>query len=1023
MAEIKKINTELQPIDKLLDTSGDAGTSGQILSTTGSGTNWIDNTGGGGTVTGSGATNRVAFWSDTTVLSSDYLFKWDDSNNRLGIGTESPAQSLHIVSTDGANIILNSNTGAENSGIWMTEAAAASPYTNGAYVYYDGTNNAFKINTGTTTLSTRFTIDRDTGVTTFAKNVIISTTDATAPGNLLTLYNTQNGGGASILFSDQNSSAQKGNLTFYHSDGASQGGGASFHFTSTESNIAVISGDSSNNGRFLSKSLTSNSLADFSFVDDPNTGMLRPGADALRFVTGGTAALELDSSQNATFAGNVKVDVYNGGTGGGIFFRYSEASNAYNLSLTLYDDGDGSPDALDINAYDGIYFNTGANTRQNRGYVNSSGDWFFLGDGTFSGDISIPVAKKLYFGGGNHTYIGEDIDDRLRFFTGGAEFMRFTEDTADTVHFFVKTIIEDDLEVDGDVTVGTYSSTGTSRLDLVADAQHDTTLGFFEDNANYGFSFNYDGGENDFYVKRHENDAAGTSVITLYRENDNVLFAGDITIGGGDLTVGGSTRSEINMPRTSANYINASNATGYLVFRTAAGGTALTLTSGQDATFAGEVKIEMAGPKLQLKPTTQNNASIIELGVLNSGTNAYARIDAINLSNHDSNLRFYTNPASSTTQTLALTLDANQDATFAGNVTATQVTVPTYFNATSTSAVLGATGSGNIYLRPNGIGQSSGQLHIATSGLATFSGQVASAATSASDGNTILTTKGYVDGLITGATLYQDPWDARTSAEGGSGAGGNPDLTTGSDGTSPKINGYYFIVSNAGSATPNGPNTTPNSWHVGDWVIWNDHSGSAEWQKIDNSSVLSGVGTGQTVALWQGTNAVTDSETLGNAPITFSTNDATFAGDIAVTGNVDVNAGEVQMDDNYSIQWGGNAILKHTGSQTYLGDNSSSTVLTLASGDATFAGTITSAGLTVDGAVNLDVMPTHESEGIIKIGRYDANTSRYNDIKSYVSSTAASNYLKFCLHNGTVNTVVDVLTLKGDQSATFAGNK
>ena len=74
MAEIKKINTELQPIDKLLDTSGDAGTSGQILSTTGSGTNWIDNTGGGGTVTGTGVANRIAFWSDTSVLSSDSDF-------------------------------------------------------------------------------------------------------------------------------------------------------------------------------------------------------------------------------------------------------------------------------------------------------------------------------------------------------------------------------------------------------------------------------------------------------------------------------------------------------------------------------------------------------------------------------------------------------------------------------------------------------------------------------------------------------------------------------------------------------------------------------------------------------------------------------------------------------------------------------------------------------------------------------------------------------------------------------------
>ena len=50
--------------------------------------------------------------------------------------------------------------------------------------------------------------------------------------------------------------------------------------------------------------------------------------------------------------------------------------------------------------------------------------------GVFADDVSIPVAKKLYFGGGDHTYIGEDIDDRLRFFCGGDEFMRFTQQDA-----------------------------------------------------------------------------------------------------------------------------------------------------------------------------------------------------------------------------------------------------------------------------------------------------------------------------------------------------------------------------------------------------------------------------------------------------------------------------------------------------------------------------------------------------------------------------------------------------------------
>ena len=70
--------------------------------------------------------------------------------------------------------------------------------------------------------------------------------------------------------------------------------------------------------------------------------------------------------------------------------------------------------------------------------------------------------------------------------------------------------------------------------------------------------------------------------------------------------------------------------------------------------------------------------------------------------------------------------------------------------------------------------------------------------------------------------------------------------------------------------------------------------------------------------------------------------------------------------------------------------------------------------LQVSGSVALDVMPSNETEGTVRIGRYDANTSRYNDIKSYVSSTAASNYLKFAIHGGVENATVDVMTLKGN---------
>ena len=155
----------------------------------------------------------------------------------------------------------------------------------------------------------------------------------------------------------------------------------------------------------------------------------------------------------------------------------------------------------------------------------------------------------------------------------------------------------------------------------------------------------------------------------------------------------------------------------------------------------------------------------------------------------------------------------------------------------------------------------------------TFSTQAfATTATSSGDASSTLTTKGYVDSLITGATIYRGTWDPDVSLNSGY---GNPDLS----GVT-QTSGYYYICSADGAATPNGTGNEPDSWNTGDWVIWNDDIGTGEWQKIDNSSVLSGAGTGQTVALWQGASSVTDSETLGNAPITVSGNNATFAGDI-----------------------------------------------------------------------------------------------------------------------------------------------
>ena len=87
-----------------------------------------------------------------------------------------------------------------------------------------------------------------------------------------------------------------------------------------------------------------------------------------------------------------------------------------------------------------------------------------------TGDISIPVSNKILFGGSSHTYISEDIDDRLRFFVGGAEFMRFTEGVSDTINFYQDVTFSGDLIVpeyikhEGDADTSIRFTTNTIRF-------------------------------------------------------------------------------------------------------------------------------------------------------------------------------------------------------------------------------------------------------------------------------------------------------------------------------------------------------------------------------------------------------------------------------------------------------------------------------------------------------------------------------------------------------------------------------
>ena len=123
---------------------------------------------------------------------------------------------------------------------------------------------------------------------------IVTITEATS-NPLLNIYNTSNGSGATIRFSDQTSQTQVGDITFYHSDGSSQGGGASWHFVSEPDTVLVV-GSSSVNGRFVAKSAGSVGEVDYGFFDDVNTGMVRTSADNVSLVAGGIAGVGVSST-------------------------------------------------------------------------------------------------------------------------------------------------------------------------------------------------------------------------------------------------------------------------------------------------------------------------------------------------------------------------------------------------------------------------------------------------------------------------------------------------------------------------------------------------------------------------------------------------------------------------------------------------------------------------------------------------------------------------------------------------------
>jgi hypothetical protein len=166
--------------------------------------------------------------------------------------------------------------------------------------------------------------------------------------------------------------------------------------------------------------------------------------------------------------------------------------------------------------------------------------------------------------------------------------------------------------------------------------------------------------------------------------------------------------------------------------------------------------------------------------------------------------------------------------------------------------------------------------------------------------NNLLATTAFVQDLlgdIVSGLQFQELWDANTDT---------PNLSTATP-----SNGDFWIVKIAGTTNLSGI----TSWAVGDWAIYivPAGGGASFWQKVDNSTSLTGTGTGNQVAKWSGLGAsdvltdsiITSTATAVGINVLAPVSELEVNGEIKATSlDIQVGAliqGNLQVDNNANI--------------------------------------------------------------------------------------------------------------------------
>tara|TARA_B100000459_G_scaffold32581_1_gene15502 strand:+ start:2649 stop:5411 length:2763 start_codon:yes stop_codon:yes gene_type:complete len=376
-----------------LTLSGDLNITGDVNSVSVTDLDVTDKTitlGKGQTESNSGSSGIIIDGSNASML-------WDESNGEFDFNNP-----LSIVNSIGGDTVLNL-TGSYGSGnnVALLGFARSGGAVSGDIRYVDATTD-MEIGTGTAhafslkTSGTRrmfISSSGDVGIGTATPASLLS---LQGDAELLRLDGTANT--TRTIFFRNTTAANPAQI---HSDGSlklraeDSGTHMEFHTVNTErmridSSGRVGIGTSSpsaplhvvGNSYVQSGTLFTDAITAYS----GSSISINAGSSHLAATVNGSERMRIDSSGNLGIGttspteklhveGSVVIDAFSGGGETGIFFREGfSSSNKYNHSILAYDHDGSSADGISINAYDGVSFCTGSNSRQERMRIDSSGN-------------------------------------------------------------------------------------------------------------------------------------------------------------------------------------------------------------------------------------------------------------------------------------------------------------------------------------------------------------------------------------------------------------------------------------------------------------------------------------------------------------------------------------------------------------------------------------------------------------------------------------------------------------------------